>query len=472
MPTVNFNDVQGFIKRGYDDLRFSNILLLRIEDAGKAKRWLAALLPNISRAAVKGKELEINIAFTYLGFEALGLTKLLRTPFSREFEEGMSEESRSRLLGDYDKKTNRSRVDDWDWRDTEGPEGRQAVHIMLLVYGKQKHLVETFCSELNLCYDDHGLSQVRLLLTNELKDRREHFGFRDGLSQPFIAEFASSEKATSQANNQHNTIALGEFLLGYPNQYGKVTEVPKVKKESGGEIEFGHNGTYLVMRQLEQEVKEFWEYMEKCSRNADGTTNMEACITLAAKMVGRWPNGAPLVNSPRFNDPQDDDGKEFLFQFDKKENFGKCPLGAHIARVNPRDSLDKDLDESFRVANHHRLLRRGRSYGQPFITSMKPDELFAKANNEQEERGLHFICLNANISRQFEFVQNTWINNTKFHGLYDDADPIAGTNECSFTLPERPVSRYLTGIPAFVRVRGGGYFFMPSISALEFLAKC
>lgn len=448
---------------------FSNILLLQIIDRKKVQRWLTSLIPKLSRAAIKDGELEINIAFTYQGFSALGLHSLMTTRFSREFEEGMGEESRSRLLGDVNKHTRDSTVDQWDWSDIES---KHKVHLILLIYGLEEHLVENHCSDLKLCYSDNGLTEIKKLTTLRLEEKREHFGFRDGISQPFIKEFASQNKATNETDNRNNIIALGEFLLGYPNQYGKITEVPCVRSATGEEWEFGRNGTYLVMRQLAQDVKGFWDFMEKSSRNADGTTNMEAYVALAAKMVGRWPNGAPLVCSPDFDDPRFADENEFLFDFKTKENFLKCPFGAHIARVNPRDSLDTDSQTSFEISNHHRILRRGRSYGRPFITNMKPEELFGKANQDNEERGLHFICLNANISRQFEFVQSTWINNNKFQGLYNDTDPISSTSVSDFTISQRPISRYLRDIPPFVTVRGGGYFFMPSHTALRFLSQC
>lgn len=469
MDKLNLNDIQGLIKRGYDEMPFSNILLCRINDPDQVKRWLASLLPVISRGDVKDRELEVNIAFTYEGFKALGLPKLLREPFSREFEEGMSEENRSRLLGDFDPKTKQSKVNGWEWEDGAATD---AVHLILLVYGKEEHLVENYCDELNLCYTENGLAQLKKLLTIKLNESREHFGFHDGISQPFIKEFASVDSTKNRSVTKNNTVALGEFLLGYPNQYQKITQSPTVlDTKTGHEWDFGKNGTYLVMRQLEQDVKEFWHYMVDQTKNVDGSLNMEGAIALASKIVGRWPGGAPLTCSPDHDDPSLADKNDFLFEFHKEENFGKCPFGAHIARVNPRDALAEKPKESFDVASHHRILRRGRSYGRPFITSMKPDELFKKANNEQEERGLHFICLNANISRQFEFVQNTWINNNKFSGLYNDADQLSGANISDFTIQQRPVSRQLKDIPAFVKVRGGGYFFLPSHSALKFLSE-
>jgi hypothetical protein len=219
MNKLDLNDIQGLIKRGYDNLPFSNILLLRVGDARKVKQWLQGLLPKLSRGGIKDNTLEVNIAFTYEGFKALGLSDLLRQHFSREFEEGMSEASRSRLLGDFDPETKKSKVPEWDWRDGEGDE---AVHLMLLVYGLEEHLVETYCEDLNLCLSDNGLDKYTKLVTIKLEESREHFGFHDGISQPYIEAFDPGQDAGKRADAQNNTVQLGEVLLGYPNQYGKL----------------------------------------------------------------------------------------------------------------------------------------------------------------------------------------------------------------------------------------------------------
>jgi len=127
------------------------------------------------------------------------------------------------------------------------------------------------------------------------------------------------------------------------------------------------------------------------------------------------------------------------------------------------------------VVNRHRILRRGRSYGPP-LAAFEPDR--AKA-----ERGLFFVCVNSNIRRQFEFVQQTWLNNPKFDGLYGDEDPVAGdpdpvagdakqrTGGGTLTIPATPERRQFTGFPRFVTVRGGEYFFLPSVRALKTLGR-
>jgi deferrochelatase/peroxidase EfeB len=201
-------------------------------------------------------------------------------------------------------------------------------------------------------------------------------------------------------------------------------------------------------------------------------------------MVGRWPSGAPLVETPDRDNPCLGDDNDFGYY--RTDPLGlACPLGAHIRRVNPRDSLDPQpgTDASLAVNDGHRLLRRGRSYG-PGSGTPAAARPAAAGNNGHAERlaradvapgsgtGLHFICLVASLIRQFEFVQHTWLNNPTFHGLYDDTDPLIGSRHprgATFTVPARPVRRRYRDLPQFVRTRGGAYFFLPGISALRYL---
>ena len=164
----------------------------------------------------------------------------------------------------------------------------------------------------------------------------------------------------------------------------------------------------------------------------------------------------------------------------------KCPLGSHVRRTNPRDALDiEDPKESVAVSNRHRLLRRARSYGKPLVASLEPEAMLDEIRRggkpagealPQEERGLHFMCFNANISRQFEFVQHTWVNNPKFGGQYSDPDPLIGDQSSkypdlkgTFTIQQFPVRRRITQVPRFVEVVGGAYFFTPGLRAIRYL---
>jgi Dyp-type peroxidase family len=291
-------------------------------------------------------------------------------------------------------------------------------------------------------------------------------------------------------------IQPGEVLLGYPNEYNKLPFSPTVAAsddsanllrpdaEHPDRRDLGRNGTYLVFRKLRQDVVRFWQFCDEQTKNDDGTSNPEERTRLAAKMVGRWPSGAPARAVPRQRRLRSgrDAGRNNVFGFAETDPHGyRCPLGAHIRRSNPRDGLGPTPKESATIVNRHRLLRRGRPYGELMLDPLQ------ESGDDGVDRGLVFICLNANIARQFEFVQQTWINDPKFHGLYDNKDPITGDNldlslggppdpeedadiPYNFTIPQQPVRRRISGLTRFVHVRGGGYFFLPGLSALRFLA--
>jgi len=224
------------------------------------------------------------------------------------------------------------------------------------------------------------------------------------------------------------------------------------------------------MRQIEQDVLAFWQFVRDKAHKLDMSP-----ILLASKMVGRWPNGAPLVRAPR----EETAGLEQFDAFGYAEHDPEghaCPFGAHIRRANPRDALVPGERESAQITKTHRLIRRGRSYGEPIHEPLDPSiflsKLDALAATAGGERGLHFLCFNTNIQRQFEFVQQTWINSPKFMGQHDSSDPIASpTDGGAFEVPGFPARRRVTDMKSFVRIRGGAYFFMPGLRALRSIAE-
>ena len=146
---------------------------------------------------------------------------------------------------------------------------------------------------------------------------------------------------------------------------------------------------------------------------------------------------------------------DFLFGAEDPQAL-RCPFGAHIRRANPRESFDPGSQEQLAITNRHRILRIGRLY-HPF---------------KGQRPGLLFMCLNADLERQFEFVQQTWAQQPSFHGLCGERDPLIGNRrDCDgFTIPTREGPVRLTGLPSFVQTRGGGYFFLPGKSLLEYLS--
>jgi Dyp-type peroxidase family len=443
---------------------------LKVADGDKGRRWVGRLATTLNTAAHHPKATAVNIAFTASGLRALGLGEDALATFSLEFQEGMRGPDgealghRSRILGD----TEKSAPSTWVFGGPNQPE----IHAMLLLYGATEDDLAQLCRAQQAEYQGTGaMTEVFVRDTTTLPERMEHFGFADGLAQPRVMG------SGAQAKPGAPLIEAGEFVLGYPNEYDKLPPSPSVASaldpeanliflDGGDRRDLGRNGTYLVVRQLAQDVEGFWRTMYEKSRGASGEPDREEAIRLASKCVGRWPSGAPLVRTPGRDDPmfREDNG----FGYFREDPQGlKCPVGAHIRRANPRDSLEPGPDASLGVVNRHRILRRGRSYG-PRLPPFERETVGV-------ERGLFFICVNTNIRRQFEFIQQTWLNNPKFNGLYVDKDPLVGdhdpTDGGTFTVPKAPERRQLTGLPRFVTTRGGQYFFLPSIRAMRALGK-
>ena len=526
MPALELTDIQGIIRTGYGLMKAARFVFLKIEDPKKVRGWLNDLdLKDAIKEKDDPQNEYVNVAFTHLGLQILGLHAVLHEEFSREFEEGMTGGNRPDILGDHEK----SHPDQWAWGGTDksNPKNQEHIHILLLLYAKTDDHLGPLYEKQSQKFAAAGLKEIEKLDTIHLSKRKEHFGFRDGISQPWIAG-KEGDKASEEAQKVHreggshgNIIAAGEFILGYKNIYGKYTSsaTAEPEKDPGGILpasvidshmrDFGRNGSYLVFRQLSQDVKQFWKFVDGKTQDQNGGSNPEACVKLASKMVGRWPSGAPLAKYPE-QDPHpakehDDllllDEEHDKFGFNRSDPYGeKTPLSSHIRRANPRDSLaDQSLNRRRQLtsqiedtkdagkrratalsdANRHRILRRGRAYGKPVADSLDPEEILISPQPEGE-RGLHFLCFNANLARQFEFVQHTWINNSKFHDLYSDVDPLMGDHHPkhagrrlfpTFTVPGEPMRQRISGLTRFVHVRGGAYFFMPGIKAVKYLAS-
>jgi Dyp-type peroxidase family len=473
-------DIQSLVLTGFPEHDHACFVLLSVVDRERARHWVRRLAKVVSTTAERPKQGVVNVAFSAAGLRALGLPDDALATFQGEFQEGMSGQAtaepkapgsaaatshRSRILGDIGP----SDPATWDW----GGPARPAVHAILLLYGtSEAQLAELLAAQRADYQDGPTLAELYVRETFRLPERREHFGFADGIAQPDVAGSGASSKKDGVAP----AVKAGEFVLGYENEYGKLTPSPtldpaldsaaQLAPAADGRRDFGRNGTYVVVRQLAQNVELFWRTMDQQSRTPSGKTDREGAIHLAAKCVGRWPSGAPLARSPDKDDPQL--GADNTFGYADDSAGLRCPIASHIRRSNPRDSLEPDPEESVVVVNRHRILRRGRSYGPP-LAPFEPD-------TQPAERGLFFICVNSNIRRQFEFIQQTWLNNAKFDGLYRDKDPIVGDaaeedGGGTFTIPAAPERRQLTGLPRFVTVRGGEYFFLPSVRALKALGQ-
>ncbi len=475
MEPLELQDIQGYVVRGYKHMMYSRYLLLNITDATAAKQFIHDKIDSITEVTEHQKTNCLNIAFTSPGLKALGLSESNRQNFTREFREGMTTRHRQRLLGDFDG----SAPENWRW----GGPNNEEVHILLMIFGADKIAALDYYNILQQQFTTKGLKEILQLDGQTLPGNKEHFGFRDGISQPTI-------KGSGRTGPANDYINAGEFLMGYRNEYDVYPDTPILSDEQGninllpedaagsGRKDLGRNGTYMVLRQLQQDVKAYWTFINEKTKNADGTLNVRESAKLAAKMMGRWPSGAPVVKwpdeDPVITYPNEDpakfiDDNDFTYNDTDKDGL-KCPFGSHLRRTNPRDSFeDNDAKESFKLTNRHRIIRRARLYGEPYAGSPTDFE-------PNGEVGLIFTCFNADISRQFEFIQYTWANYPKFKQLYNDPDPIIGVRENPepgtqqvFTIPSKPVNTYITGLQRFVSVKGGAYFFFPSITTIRYL---
>ena len=494
-PKVELEDVQGLVARSFNGLRHADYLPVYLpHDPAAARAWVSEMVDAVTPGDKRTKDVVAegvarNVGFTADGLARLGMDQGSLETFASEFRDGMTTSYKQRVMGD----DGDSAPDRWTWGRPDRP-----VHAMIFVFAATPERLAQLVDEENARAARHGAMLGAPLGSIMLPQDKEHFGFHDGIAQPRVLGFRAPDDGEAPSPTEA-MIPPGEVLLGYTNAYGQLPDSPTLPDTAGGRavlpqapadpdlpkdtparLDLGKNGSYVVFRQLEQHVQAFWKFVDAQARH-----DAERRKKLAAKMVGRWPNGAPLVRHPDQEPAEFDDktANDFLYSGRWDDLRGdKCPLGSHIRRTNPRDGMAPGPQGSLLVADRHRLLRRGRAYGEPLAPSFNPAEILA-ADKPDTGRGLHFICFNTDLGRQFEFVQSTWLNSMKFDGLYRDADPLVGSHQdpndprvapeqvSTFTEQRCPVRHQVHGIPRFVTTVGGAYFFMPGIRALRYLAR-
>jgi Dyp-type peroxidase family len=403
-----------------------------------ARTWLAEILPKVQsakamRESVNAERRWITIAFTWNGLRALGVDEVALTTFPQEFRDGMV--ARAKMLGDT------GANDPVHWVDkTASPD----LHAIAILFARD-------ATERERCAIDHAkliaegkgvevLSSLDLEATPPFDYAHDHFGYRDRLSQPIIEGSGDEPTPGSGA-----PLKAGEFILGYPDESGVVPLLPKPDVLS-------RNGSFMAYRRLEQHVGKFRDFLCEQGKTPEGQE------LVAAKLMGRWRSGAPLVLSPDKDDPAlgADPQRNNDFNYKDHDPQGYAvPLGSHIRRMNPRDTAAS--------MNRHRMIRRGATYGA---------QLPERTPDDGTERGIAAFVICASLIRQFEFAQNVWVNDKNFHKLGNERDPIIGTQDgtLEYKIPKRPIRRKIVGLPAFTTVRGGAYFFLPGLKALRWLA--
>ncbi|MFC9645427.1 Dyp-type peroxidase [Streptomyces mirabilis] len=434
---VEIDDVQSGALRPRPVPYEGKFIFLRVDDRYAGRALLRRLLP-VTAGGLPGvdrsKDAWVALAFTYQGLSALGVPQESLDSFPRAFREGMA--ARAELIGDVGE----SAPAHW-----EAPFGTGDVHIALSALSSDAAQLDRELERARVAYEDTpGVQVIWQQEVHQLPTGRTTFGFRDGISHPNIEGVG-----LPGSNPQEAPIKAGEFILGYPDETGSLPPMPSPDV-------LGRNGTYAAVRKIHTNVAAWRQYLRA------NTSSAEEEALLAAKLVGRWPSGAPLTLTPEHDDPElaadPHRNNNFLYRENDDRGF-RCPAGAHIRRTNPRDST------IIGDARMHRLIRRGTTYGPPLPEGVLEDD--------GADRGLVGVFLGAHLERQFEFIKAEWVNDGNFIGYPGEQDPVAGHHggTGSVTIPEKPVRRRLRNLPSFVVTRGGEYCFVPGLRALRWLAE-
>lgn len=522
--SIDLCDVQGNIVKGYGHYGYpkARYIFYRIHEGAAGREFLQRIVPLITTGvpweltAESGADnapppVTTNIAFTYQGMKMLGVPRKSLQSFPEDFAMGMK--PRKDILGD-DGPSDPKR---WDpiWQD-EG-----AVHVWISINGKDDapidaryqaicDLVAKSNKQVEQLAGHRGsdgatdlpYQGASLIYKNGIPQAGEHFGYSDGISDPYFAASGGNPnrvigggkplRGDPTTKGGWAPLETGEFILGHRDEAFETPIAPKPHL-------LAFNGTFLVYRKLHENVGDFNRYLDEVGAEYPGGKEM-----LAAKFAGRWrASGASITQCPteadarvfgenldaaqaRLYSEQPNPSKEAVeeyaglrkqlvaFNYDDDLHGARCPLGAHVRRINPRGALEAGK-EAFKtpgaLVNRRRILRRGLPYGE-----------VKDGTRNDGDHGIIFMVINASISRQFEFVQQQWINYGNDFQLANDKDPLLGNH--GVNAEGRPDGRmmleadpkgsnppfFCSGIPRFVETRGGDYFFVPSLTALSMLA--
>lgn len=435
--TIALDDIQALILRSRPVPYYGTVAIFEIDDASQVKSILKELLPIVTSAKDwhTNDDASVTITFTYKGLEKIGVPKESLDSFPESFREGMAK--RAPFLNDVG--VNDPKNWEKDFREA-------TMHVAAAIIANNEEdwsnkLLE-FKSKIE---KNKGLKLLKSHNFGTTEEVKNVFGFRDGISNP---EIEGSGIDTPPGFDR--PLKAGEFILGYPGE-GDITK-PYPKPAI-----LGKNGSFLIFRKYQSQVADFNKYIQE---NSNSPQEGEL---LAAKMVGRWRSGAPLVLAPEKDDKElgDNPHKNNAFSF-KNDEFGKkCPFSSHIRRMNPRDSKTFVLEDE----RLHRIIRRSVTFGD----IVPPDV----TKDDGKERGQYFMGISANAMGTLEFLQKQWANDGNSQNLGTEKDPMIGVQdkEGRFTMPADPLVKRYRGLQTFNIVKGGEYCFIPSLSALKWISE-
>jgi Dyp-type peroxidase family len=437
-PTLDLQEIQATVLRPRPAPYFGAHVLLRIDDARTGREFIRRLAPHIASATNwwNAATAWLEIGISYAGLEALGLPKESLESFPETFRVGMA--ARARQLGDDGVN---------DPKNWEPPFGTGQVHVGVSAFSDSEEKRRRALAVAREQYE--GFSGVSVLAIQNFGAQpgdRNSLGYKDGIDQPPI-----EGSGVDPLPGQGRPIRAGEFIFGYPGEAGVPLPMPQPDI-------LGRNGTFVGFRKYQSRVGAFNRFLR-----ANGSTEEEQEL-IAAKLVGRWRSGAPLTLAPDVDNPAlgADPKRNNDFNYANDPHGRQVPFGSHIRRMNPRDTELTRLTD----VNLHRLIRRGTTYGPPY------DPNAVSEQDDEVPRGAIFLFMSAKAMATIEFLQQEWINDGNFIGVGNERDPIIGRQEegATFTIPKQPVRRRVRGIETFNVLKGGEYFFVPSMSALKWLA--
>jgi Dyp-type peroxidase family len=434
---VELEDVQATVLRYRPEPYYGTHAQLHVEDAQAGREFLRRLTPYVDSAAEwwQAGEAWTSIAISYTGLVALGVPQDSLQSFPEAFRVGMA--ARADELLDYGPN---------DPKNWEMPFGTGEIHIAISIFSESEDKWRRAMETARQQYQ--GFSGVTVLLMQDFGAQPgdlNSLGYRDSIGQPAI-----QGSGVESLPGQGRPIKAGEFILGYPGEAGVPLPMPRPDV-------LGRNGTFVGLRKYQSRVGAFNRFLHKHAQ-----TEQEREL-LAAKLVGRWRSGAPLTLAPMQDDSAlgADPRRNDDFTYAADPHGRQVPLGSHMRRMNPRDTKLALLTD----VNIHRIIRRSTTYGAPY------DPNAISEQDDDVPRGIYFIFLSAKAMATMEFLQQEWINNGNFMNLGNERDPNVGLQEdgATFTIPQDPVRRRIHDIQTFNVLRGGEYFFMPSLSALKWI---
>jgi len=480
--TLELADIQGIIVRGYR-MPMVRHFLLTVGNAASARKLLGRLVsgdesdvpqittaedwhvgfapgPNDDPAEAPRRKPDycLNVGMTWPGMVALEIKDRVPTLSFKSFGAFTAGAAgRANLVGD----TGPSAPEHWI-----GEFGKGVDHVLVTLHALSPEAMASYGDRLTALFAEggafreiwrqDGMALMEMQNGKPVPTSKVHFGYTDGISMTTIRGGPERYTPDHQQPCEPWLFVLQEQAENY--------FVPEPR-------ELGRNGSFACFKMIATDVVGFENFLQSQKDKIDPEL-------LAAKICGRWRNGVPLALSPDTKSPT------VVIPLDQLNNYEyvnadgsgdpkglRCPVGAHMRRINPRGQPVTGQGHPGGSNNTHRLIRRGLPYGPAYDPKQPYDGI---------ERGLLGYFINSNLENQYEFVLGQWVNDSEFAGAVrlhpQSKDPMVGTQDPAtsiFVIPQAdgapPIK--ITGFGSFVTTRAAAYCFLPSITAIKFISN-